>query len=190
MVQMIVSGQSATAAQLFNYDPPSVSTISPATSPTSGGNILTISGLNFGSTGITFTGGRICNATAPGGLYRDDRIQCSVPQGLGATNPLVVLVASGQQNSTSVNMPYQVPVITQLVPSVGPTGGSIPVTIVGSNFGCISGPIPQISVSFDSSPVTVLACKPHISHLHSARRAIIIAQFENDRDCTRPVEWH
>lgn len=90
------------------YIAPSVSSVSPTSGVTSGAFLVTIVGLNFGTTGsVVFGSGSIagvnsfsCPVTTGG--WSQNRIVCTLSQGQGSNLPIVVTVA-GQSSSSSVS---------------------------------------------------------------------------------------
>ncbi|MEV2244283.1 IPT/TIG domain-containing protein [Streptomyces sp. NPDC049970] len=112
--------------------PPTISTVSPSQGPTTGGTTVTLTGtgmtgatgVRFGSTGATsFTVNSATQITA-----------VSPPRAAGAA-AVTILHPTG--NSNSVTFTYvvsQVPVVTGVSPSSGPTSGGTGVTLTGTGF--------------------------------------------------------
>ncbi len=129
---------------------PTVTSLNPATGPTTGANAVTITGANFtgatavdfGTTPATFT---VTNATT---------IAATAPAGAG-TIDVTVTTGSGTSNVT-VNDQYTyiapppppAPTVTSLSPTSGPSTGATPVTITGTNF---TG---ATAVDFGTTPAT------------------------------------
>lgn len=128
-VEVVVAGQRNTDGPSFNYDPPSISSISPASGPTTGGNPITLTGSSFGQTPRVVVGGASCTLT---GAVTSSRVVCVAPAGQGASVPVSITVA-GQQTSSAYG--YQAPNIASISPANAPTSGGVRLTVVGSNFG-------------------------------------------------------
>ena len=126
-------GTSATgAADQYSYTlAPSVTAISPAGGPTSGGNMVTITGANLGgATSVRFGGNAATNvvagttqvtATAPAGAAGLVDVTVTTPNGTSATSAA---------DSYTYAAP---PTVTGLTPSSGSTGGGTVVIVTGSN---------------------------------------------------------
>jgi hypothetical protein len=130
-----VSGQSSQSNPQFSYDAPSVASISPATGPTTGGTVITISGSSFGVSGSVTLGGSACAI----GDWTQSRIICTNPPGQGANVPLIVTV-SGQSSQVNSQFSYNAPSVASISPATGPTTGGTVITISGSSFG-VSGSV-------------------------------------------------
>lgn len=101
----------------MSYDPPSITSINPVTSLSSGDTPITIYGNNFGtlnSAGSVYIGGKVCSPTFSG--FAQTSITCLVPPGQGTNNQVVVTV-SAQSAYTSYS--YKPPSISSIVPSNG-----------------------------------------------------------------------
>jgi hypothetical protein len=119
----------------YNYGSPSLSGISPTSGDTAGGYVLTLSGSNFGAAvGSVSVAGAPCAPQS--GQWGHTQIICVMPAGQGVNQG--VTVTAGGQTTTAVNFNYNAPTLTSLSPLSGPTGGGIPLTLSGTNFG-ISG---------------------------------------------------
>ncbi len=130
-VMVTVSGATALAPGRFNYQAPTISSITPQTGPTSG-IPLTVLGTNFGPSGsATVTvGDRVCPVMSE----FDTKVVCMAPEGTGISLA-VRLVTGGQAASSPTRFSYASPVITGVTPSSGPTGGGRVLTLSGANFG-------------------------------------------------------
>ncbi|WP_332801997.1 beta strand repeat-containing protein [Sphingomonas sp. RT2P30] len=129
-----VDGTSATSAvDRFSYvSTPIVTTLSPASGPTTGGTSVTITGTGFtGATAVKFGATAATRftvvsatqivATAPAGSGTVD-VQVTTPDGTGTTN-----VADQYTYAAA-------PKVTSLSPATGPARGSTSVTITGTGF--------------------------------------------------------
>ncbi|MFG2826890.1 IPT/TIG domain-containing protein [Streptomyces sp. NPDC048434] len=125
---------------------PAISSLSPTSGPTAGGNVVTINGTNLaGATSVLFGVGpaTILTNTAT-------QITVSAPAGTGTVN-VTVTTAGGTSNAlTYTYVAVPVPVISSLSPTSGPTAGGNVVTVNGTN---LSG---ATSVKFGSNSATIL----------------------------------
>jgi hypothetical protein len=114
----------------FTYNTPTVTDISPAVGPATGGTPVTITGTNFSNvTSITFGGTAVAAFT----LNSPTSISTTTPaHAAGAVNVVVAnSIDSGSKSSGFTY--YNTPTITNISPSVGPLGGTT-ITITGTNF--------------------------------------------------------
>lgn len=134
---VVTAGDQSGAALSFDYEAPAITGITAASFPTSGGTVITLTGSNFGLNQVVSVGGQAATVQ-PGSTHT--RVLCTLPSGQG-TNVPVVLTA-GQQASRAAFISYDAPAITSISPGNGPTSGSIPITINGTNFGLT----PEVSI--------------------------------------------
>jgi hypothetical protein len=128
-LQLSVTGQT-TSINNFAFGPPTISSVStPDGMPTIGGTNVTIAGANFGLTGTAAIGGVPCPILAQSHVL----LVCRLPSGSGSNLAVVVTVQGRPSNSVLVS--YAPPQLTAILPIIGPTSGSIPVNLTGSNFG-------------------------------------------------------
>ncbi|MFD3488598.1 IPT/TIG domain-containing protein [Streptomyces sp. NPDC058665] len=126
--------------------PPTINTINPSQGPTTGGTTVTLTGTGMtGSTGVRFG-----STNAPSFVVNSATqiTTVSPPRAAGAA-AVIVLHPTG--NSNSVTFTYvvsQVPVVTGVSPSSGPTAGGTNVTLTGTGFTGAS------SVTFGGVPAT------------------------------------
>ena len=123
-----------TANTLFTYvaSPPTLTGVSPASGPTTGGTVITLTGSNFtGATAIT-VGGTACTSfnvinasmatcVTPAGSAGPASVLITTPDGANAANELFTYVA----------VP---PILSTVSPGSGPTTGGTVITLTGSNF--------------------------------------------------------
>lgn len=76
---------------LVSYDQPVISSALPGSFPTQGGDLLTISGRNFGIFGVVTVGGQTCANTT----YTHKLVLCSMPSGVGTSKPVVLVSTEG-----------------------------------------------------------------------------------------------
>jgi prepilin-type N-terminal cleavage/methylation domain-containing protein len=143
-VRVTTSSQSATsAADLFTYAPPTVTSVSPhagtggTTVAITGTNFLSVAGVSFGAsaaTSVTVNSSTSITATAPAG---SGTVDVTVTTGAGTS-------------TTSVNdlFAYAAPTVTALSVHTGAPAGGTSVTVSGTNF------VPGSTVAFGGSAGT------------------------------------
>ncbi|MFD5393302.1 IPT/TIG domain-containing protein [Streptomyces sp. NPDC127097] len=148
-VQVTVTAPTGTSNQnvLFTYTSvPTLSSLSPASGPTSGGNTVTLTGTNFlGATSVKFGANvaTILTVTAT-------QITVIAPANTG-TVAVTVTTPGGTSNALSYTyVAAPVPVLSSLSPASGPTSGGNTVTLNGTN---LSG---ATSVKFGSNSAVIL----------------------------------
>ncbi|MFI9412935.1 IPT/TIG domain-containing protein [Nocardia gamkensis] len=123
---------------------PTITSVSPTTGPTSGGNSVVITGtgftgpttVRFGATATTFT------------LDSDTQITAIAPPGTG-TVQVTVANAGGTSNGFPYTYVVQPPVVAAVIPNSGPSTGGTLVLIVGTGFTGVT------SVNFGATPATL-----------------------------------
>ncbi|WP_406142632.1 IPT/TIG domain-containing protein [Streptomyces anulatus] len=112
--------------------PPTINTINPSQGPTTGGTTVTLTGTGMaGATAVRFASSNATSFT----LVSDTQITAVSPARAAGAAAVVVVHPTG--NSNSVTFTYvvaQVPVITGVAPSNGPTSGGTSVTLTGTGF--------------------------------------------------------
>jgi hypothetical protein len=135
------------AAQSFSYIPvPAVTSLSVSLGPTAGGNVVVLTGSNFGGA----TSVRFGAAAASFTVDSATRITAVAPAGTGSVNVSVTTLggtsAAGAGNAYSY---VSAPTISGLSPAVGPTAGGTAVTITGTGLSAAT------SVTVDGIPVAI-----------------------------------
>ena len=93
-VVVTIGGYDAIAATLFNYNAPSIVSVTPTNGPTVGGIEISLIGTNFGTSGtITFDGQPVASTS-----YGQSLVKFMLPEGQGI-NKLIVLAVDGQMRS-------------------------------------------------------------------------------------------
>ncbi len=133
-------------AAAFDYDPPAITGVLPATGPALGGTAVTITGSNFGTAGTVLIGGK----PAPQVSYADGRIVVTTPAGVGAAVAVDVAV-TGQPVHAVASFSYDRPVVAGLSASRGTAAGGTTLTITGSNFGTTAA----VTVGGNVAPVLI-----------------------------------
>ncbi len=139
-LSVTISGQTSNSLP-FSFGPPVIDSMDINHGPTEGGTLVTLTGQNFGLAPAVTLGGTNC----PLNGNSHTQISFYTPQGQGTSLP--VIVAAAGQTSNAVPFSYDAPVINNIEPSIGPTGGGTTVFLTGINFGA-SG-----TIMFNGSPV-------------------------------------
>jgi len=116
--------------------PITLSSLAPASGPTSGGTVVTLTGSGFVSgasvsvggvaaTGVTFLSASQLRATTPAGTAGAKSVQVTNPSGQSVT------LAS----AFTYQAPSSTPTLTSISPTSGPTAGGTVITLTGTNFG-------------------------------------------------------
>jgi len=129
------SNQTASASFSANIAPaasPVITSISPASGPTTGGTSVTISGSNFQS-GASVTFGAIAASSVV--VSSSSQIVAVTPGHIAGSVALMVQ-ENGQSSSSPANFTYNslTPTVNAISPNNGPSSGGTPVTISGTNF--------------------------------------------------------
>ncbi|WP_370374613.1 IPT/TIG domain-containing protein [Catenulispora sp. GP43] len=133
-VTVVTTGGTSNGVLYFYVPPPTVTSLSPAVGPATGGNTVTITGTNLTLTTAVHFG----TAAATGlVIVSDNQIRVQAPSGSGTV--AVTVTAPGGTSLPGVGSPYYTyvaaPVINALNPAQGPSSGGNGVTITGSNLG-------------------------------------------------------
>jgi len=144
---------------VWNYDPPTISSITPnpaAASTVNTTNYLTIYGNNFGPLGsplsITLGGTYACGVSS----NNHTAIICALPQGQGTG--LLVQLSLSSQNANGPLFSFSPPVLSTVTTPLTTSGGQL--TITGSNFGVYSATANQIFVGTVLCDASATACGP------------------------------
>jgi putative nucleotidyltransferase with HDIG domain len=149
--------------QQFDYGPGITNITSAPAGAWNGGNQVTISGINFGTSASVAFGATLVNPQS----VNDTQIVVTVPARTGSMSgtqnvPVVVNTAGGHSDAgPSYTYPAPpAPIVSGVSPATGPVTGTVtpPVTISGSNF--FTAPGTQVLVTFGGRPagnVTVVS---------------------------------
>jgi hypothetical protein len=134
-------------ADVFNYlGKPTITSVSPASGPQSGGSVVTISGTNFANPLTVYFGPNLAAAAT---VVNSSTIIATAPPGTATINVKVDTSEGYSPIVTADLFAYELPpTVTYVTPAKGPAGGGTSVTIHGSNFGT------SASVSFGGVPAT------------------------------------
>ncbi len=126
---------------------PIITSVTPPGGRTAGGDLVTITGSNFGAgASVTFDGLNATNVT----VVNATTITCRTPAHPAGGVTVVVRNTGGEVGSWSTFYYYDPPVLTTIAPNADTTAGGAAVTITGSNF-VVGG---SYVVDFGGTPVT------------------------------------
>src|SRR5579862_3345255 len=142
--------QTGTLTNGYRYTnpPPSVTSISPASGPATGGTSVTITGTGFLSGATVSIGGTAATGVT---VVSGTSIAATTPAHAAGTATVVVTNSDGQNSSLKNGYTYAAnpaPTVTSINPGTGPTSGGTGLTITGANF--VSG----ATVTFGGTPAT------------------------------------
>ncbi len=134
---------------------PTLEKLSRSEGPTSGGQVVTISGTNFtGATSVSFG-----SAQASFTVASAKRIHATVPQGLNTVDVTVTTPAGTSPTTPADRYTYESrpPAVTHISPNRGPAAGGTTVTISGENF------LGASDVDFGTVPASSFTLNPDFS---------------------------
>jgi VCBS repeat-containing protein len=178
-----VGSAAAPSPTLVRYSAPTVASVSPQLQPTTGGTLLAVVGSNFGSaTGastvpaglpvITVNGKPCAVPTTYVPTAAHDQLTCILPEGQGASVPVVVTVA-GQAAAVPATYTYARPQVRSVSPSSGPTSGrrldgaQINVTLVGTDLGLVGSVEFRPAIASENLPVVIVPSSSLLVHNHT-----------------------
>jgi hypothetical protein len=125
---------------------PTVTSVSPSSGPTAGGNSVTIAGTTFtGATSVTF-GGTAATSLA---VVNATTITATVPAGAAGSASVIVITPAGSNAANTLYTYIPGPTVTSVNPSSGSTAGGTVVTITGTTFtGATSVTFGGVAASF------------------------------------------
>ncbi|GED89499.1 IPT/TIG domain-containing protein [Streptomyces sp. 6-11-2] len=129
---------------------PTVSSISPNQGPSSGGNIVTVTGTGFSSTTAVQFGGRAATSFT---VLSSTQLTAVPPAGTGAVN-VTVTTSQGTSTQTATYTYVAAPAVSGVTPSQGPVSGGTTVTLTGTN---LSGATAVFFDAVAATSFTVLA---------------------------------
>ncbi len=129
-------GQSATLSGAFRFlgPPPTLTTVAPATGPTTGSTAITLTGTEFASGASVTVGGRAATAVV---LVNSTTVTAVTPWGEVGAADVVYTGADGQTVILAGGFTYTQappPTVSSLSPSHGTSGGGTLITITGTGF--------------------------------------------------------
>jgi hypothetical protein len=146
-VEVSVGGISAGGGgDIFSYDAPTVSSITPNQGPTQGGNVVTVDGSNFGNdiSKVTVT---IGGAQATINEIDHGQLKVVVPPGAG-TNLSLSIVVDGQSAPLKLYS-YLAPIVSSVSNNCLLEAGEI--SILGNNFGTLGAT--SVTINSASAPI-------------------------------------
>jgi hypothetical protein len=149
-------GVGGTGADVFSYDSPVLTKISPSNGPTTGGAPISVFGTNFGTaaTAVTLaammgTGTDVLPSASVGWLSNNKVVAYSA-HGISSNNDVSIGVTPGSYAGTLQSVfSFDAPVVTFLVLPNSPTRGGAVLTLTGTNFGSnfVKTNTPKVTVS-------------------------------------------
>lgn len=149
--------QSGTGSSYLYQDAPTVTSVSPATSPTTGGQAITVTGTGFLTGAVVKIGTTSCASVT---VVDSTTITCTTAAKAGGTYDLTVTNTDTQVGTLTNGFAYQgAPTVTTVSPSLGDVGGGQVITITGTNF--LAGALVTIggtSCAVSSVAATSITC--------------------------------
>jgi hypothetical protein len=160
--QVVVAkvGGQVSGSSVFSYNAPTITSITPATGPTIGGTLITLTGTNFGlgwNLGVTL--GATAATTVNVAGTSQTQIIYTLPAGTGTGLSTTVTIAGQTFTYASTLFAYQAPTITKaqstgctntpLAATECPLTGGVPLVLTGTNFG-----VNEAKVSIKVSGIT------------------------------------
>ena len=131
------AGTSATSEHSkYLYGVPSVTSVSPAAGPVTGGNTVVITGTNFNNVTAVKFGTKDATSYA---VNSPTQITAVAPSGNGMVDVFVTNNAGTNSSALGSKYTYGSPTVTGLNPSAGPASGLNNVVITGTGFTGLSG---------------------------------------------------
>ncbi|MEU6018937.1 IPT/TIG domain-containing protein [Streptomyces sp. NPDC047515] len=147
-VTVTTPGGTSNPLSFFYVGAPFKSGLSVSSGPTTGGNTVVISGTGLSTaTGVTFGAN-----TATPTVLSDSQISVVVPAGTAAGSVGVSVTTAGGTNNGLSYTYIDVPTITAVTPTSGPTSGGTAVTITGTNLTSTS----QVTFASVPAPFSVI----------------------------------
>ncbi|KAK3101270.1 hypothetical protein FSP39_002266 [Pinctada imbricata] len=122
--------------------PPVITKVTPKAGPLSGGSKVTITGRNFGSSGVGSVSVRIGGQLCKNITNMENSLTCHTPPSVSAVSaPVLVTVkdnAPGRRylidgTASGYNFEYKMPSFTDFSPKIGPLSGGTTLTVMGDN---------------------------------------------------------
>jgi hypothetical protein len=156
------NGQQAFLAQAYSYHlPPSITSLTPNTGPTSGGNVIKLNGQNF--RGLpTVPVVKFGSAAATNVIFNNGTmLTVTVPAGSGTVS-VTVSDADGQSASLPSSYTYSTaPTITSVSPPAGSSQGGTTITVTGTNF--VNGPNLLVQVGVNNATSTTFVSSTQVT---------------------------
>ncbi len=151
------TGTTLSTEYTYGTPPPTVTSVTPPTGGIAGGNLVTITGVNFtGATAVTFGGFPATSVT----VVSDTQITAVTPaHSAGAVNVSVTTPAGTGTGSGVYTYSAAPPTVTAIFPASGITQGGTLVTITGTGF---SG-TPQVTINGVTAGQVTLVDANHLT---------------------------
>jgi hypothetical protein len=118
------------SAYTYILPPADLTSVSPASGSTAGGQAVTITGTNLtGATSVTFGGAPATSVV----VVNDTTITCVTPARPAGTASVLVTTAGGTNAANTLYTYVNAPTVTSVSPAAGPAAGGQSVTITGTN---------------------------------------------------------
>ncbi|MER5430676.1 IPT/TIG domain-containing protein [Streptomyces sp. NPDC002588] len=141
-ITVTTPGGTSNPVPFFYVGAPFKASLGATSGPLAGGNSITLNGVGLSTaTSVSFGG-----VTATPTVISDAQLSVTVPAGLAAGPVGVSVTTAGGTNNGLTYTYIDVPGITTVAPSSGPTSGGTSVTITGTNLDTTD------SVTFDGTP--------------------------------------
>ncbi|MEJ8639684.1 IPT/TIG domain-containing protein [Streptomyces sp. MS2.AVA.5] len=141
-VTVTTGGGTSNPIPFFYVGAPFKSSLDPTSGPLAGANTVTINGVGLATATTVSFGANTATPT----VVSDTQLTVTVPAGAGA-GPVGVSVTTAGGTNNGLSYTYvDVPTVTTVTPTSGPTSGGTGVTIIGTNLGTTE------SVTFDGNP--------------------------------------
>eukprot|EP00163_Fabomonas_tropica_P033242 TRINITY_DN863_c0_g1_i5.p1 TRINITY_DN863_c0_g1~~TRINITY_DN863_c0_g1_i5.p1 ORF type:complete len:6170 (-),score=768.16 TRINITY_DN863_c0_g1_i5:895-19404(-) len=133
--------QSGSTAAIFTYNAPTVASLSPDTGDADGGDVIQITGTNYGPPGTPVAASISGTACTTATITGDTTMDCTVPPGIGVLHDIQVTVPDLANKQVSAPAPgqdlftYDRPLVTGVNPNEQPGSGGATITVLGKNFG-------------------------------------------------------
>ncbi|NNF36024.1 MAG: hypothetical protein HKN68_18085 [Saprospiraceae bacterium] len=118
---------------LFSYNPPEILNVSPGLLNAAGGQLVTITGNNFGTSQLGNPILSINGEMVPASNINHDNISFFMPPGTGTGIPIQYSI--GGQSSGSYTVDYKPPLLVRLLPDEACTEGGDTIILFGLHFG-------------------------------------------------------
>jgi hypothetical protein len=126
-----VAGQSSAVANFFSFKAPEVFTVEPTVAPVGGGQLIVVTGGNFGSKAnkqVVLVGGKQCTDVE---WKSEESLGCTTPPLLGAVD--IKVVVGGQSSNALEMLVANAPALEGVKPLGGPCSGGTELHIAATN---------------------------------------------------------
>jgi hypothetical protein len=192
-VYVVVDGRTSNEMQ-WSYNPPIIQSIAPLHGPTLGGNLITITGNNFGEYSSVLSihlSGSGLSQTCIVTQVSQNQIIFTASAGVGA-NITVTLNVDGQSTSSAQLYSFDVPILQSVYPSSIIAGNKEKLLITGQNLGSQFPPIVDSNITIligdnkclnvQQTSITTYTCiSPSLSSIGSFPIVIMVqSQISNN----------